>query len=159
PVAWEAGEVFEAFCVFNATVAMPVFQQGAPPFNEPGSGAWRFDEGGALIARGEELANVGLTIPRRAMPAGGFPVAAVSRTGGGGERPLVDRGVRAEAGGEAVEPGSGPALEFARVGVAGISVDGPHGGRRNVTQGDEQFLIFKIDNPVAMRDNIRQSAL
>jgi len=37
-------------------------------------------------------------------------------------------------------------------------VDGPHGGLRNVTGGDEQFLIFNITNPAAMRDNLRQSA-
>ncbi|MDZ7345610.1 MAG: hypothetical protein ONA69_02340, partial [candidate division KSB1 bacterium] len=33
------------------------------------------------------------------------------------------------------------------------------GGRRNVTGGDEQFLVFNIQNPTALRDNLRQSAL
>jgi pimeloyl-ACP methyl ester carboxylesterase len=56
-------------------------------------------------------------------------------------------------------PGSGPAQELARVGWAGVQVDGPHGGPRNVTDGDEQFLMFNVTNPPAMRDNVRQSAL
>jgi pimeloyl-ACP methyl ester carboxylesterase len=30
---------------------------------------------------------------------------------------------------------------------------------RNTTQGDEQFLVFNIFNPPALRDNVRQSAL
>src|SRR5690606_19437534 len=41
----------------------------------------------------------------------------------------------------------------------GVSWDGPHGGPRNVTGGDEQFLMFNVLNPDALRDNVRQSAL
>jgi pimeloyl-ACP methyl ester carboxylesterase len=40
-----------------------------------------------------------------------------------------------------------------------VSIDGPHGGLRNVTGGDEQFLVFNVTNPPALRDNLRQSAL
>ena len=40
-----------------------------------------------------------------------------------------------------------------------MSVDGPHGGLRNVTGGDEQFLMFNLTNMAALRDNIRQSAV
>ena len=50
-------------------------------------------------------------------------------------------------------------LEFAKVGYAGVSVDGPHGGLRNVSGKDEQFLVFNFQNPIALRDNVRQSAL
>ncbi|MBL8744498.1 MAG: hypothetical protein JNK04_25495 [Myxococcales bacterium] len=45
------------------------------------------------------------------------------------------------------------------MGYAGASIDGPHGGVRNVTGEDEQFLVFNFENPLALRDNIRQSAL
>jgi hypothetical protein len=92
------------------------------------------------------------------MPAAGFPIVVFSRTGGGGERPLVDRGVQAMSGGPAITPGTGPAMYFAKAGFAGSSIDGPHGGLRNVTKGDEQFLMFNIGNPRALRDNVRQSA-
>ncbi|MCS6900427.1 MAG: hypothetical protein RMJ98_12260, partial [Myxococcales bacterium] len=107
----------------------------------------------------EELANVVVTVPRGPMPSQGYPTVVFSRTGGGGDRPLVDRGPRATNGGPAIAPGTGPALGFAAVGWAGISIDGPHGGLRNVTGGDEQFLMFNVTNPEALRDNIRQSAL
>ncbi|MBZ0120565.1 MAG: hypothetical protein K8H88_26465 [Sandaracinaceae bacterium] len=50
-------------------------------------------------------------------------------------------------------------MELARVGFAGVSVDGPLGGLRNESGWDEQFAIFNISNPPALRDNIRQSAL
>lgn len=151
-------ERFDDFCVFTTTLPMPVFQTGTPPFRG-GGGGWSFGEDGAPLPQGQETANVVVTLPRRPMPAEGFPVVVFVRTGGGGDRPLVDRGVRAVDGGPAIAPGTGPALEFARAGYAGISVDGPHGGRRNITGGDEQFLMFDITRPVAMRDNFRQSAL
>ena len=81
------------------------------------------------------------------------------RTGGGGDRPLVDRGVQAVHDAPPLVPGSGPAQEFARVGYAGVQVDGPLGGLRNTTHGDEQFLIFNVFNVAALRDNVRESAL
>jgi hypothetical protein len=150
-------ELFERFCVFESTIEMPIFQSGTPPFTELG-GAWESSPDAAPILQGHETARIVVTIPRSTMPAPGFPVVLFSRTGGGGDRPLVDRGARADSGGPAILPGSGPALELARAGFAGVSVDGPHGGLRNVTSGDEQFLIFNVTNPAALRDNVRQSA-
>lgn len=151
-------EVFDSLCVYEGALEMPVYQEGTPPFEIEG-GAWVIGDDGAPLLVGTERARIVITVPRAAMPAAGYPTVVFSRTGGGGDRPLVDRGVRAVAGGEAIGPGSGPAREFARVGFAGVSIDGPHGGVRNVTGGDEQLLIFNVQNPVAMRDNIRQSAL
>ena len=151
-------ELFDDYCVYEGALAMPVYQEGTPPFHD-GGGAWVIDEGGAPVPQGTERARIVLTVPRATMPSAGYPTVIFSRTGGGGERPLVDRGARAVAGGDAIEPGGGPAREFARVGFAGVSIDGPHGGLRNVSGGDEQLLIFNVQNPVAMRDNIRQSAL
>jgi hypothetical protein len=151
-------EVFEGFCVYQTTVKIPTYQAGEPPYNKEGGG-WAFDESGNPVVQAEEEANFVVTLPRAPMPDKGFPVVVFSRTGAGGERPLVDRGVRAAPGGEAKEPGTGPAFEFAKVGFAGSSIDGPHGGLRNVSKGDEQFLVFNVFNPLALRDNVRQSAV
>jgi len=153
----EAIETHDDFCVYRSTVAMPIYQQGTPPFTEGGGGAVRFEDG-VPVQQGTETARVLVTLPRQPMPADGFPFVVFSRTGGGGDRPLVDRGVRDESG-EPIDPGSGPGREFAREGWAAISIDGPHGGLRNVTMGDEQLLIFNVANPRALRDNIRQSAI
>jgi len=150
-------DLFDAYCVYETTVDMPVYQAGNPPYLT-GGGGFVWDEFGVPVVDHMEEARLVVSVPRAAMPGDGWPTAVMIRTGGGGDRPMVDRGTR-DAEGEVLEPGSGPALQYARAGFAGVSVDGPHGGIRNVTGGDEQFLIFNIANPVALRDNLRQSAL
>ncbi len=156
PSDFVAREVFDSFCVFEGTVTVPVYQQGTPPYATTG-GDWAFAEDGTPVVQGEEQSRVFVTIPRQPMPAAGYPLVMFVRTGGGGDRPLIDRGVRAD--GVVLEPGSGPARELALVGFAGLTMDGPHGGVRNVSGGDEQFLMFNVGNPSALRDNVRQSAL
>lgn len=150
-------ETFDSFCVFEGVVAMPTYQAGVPPYTDEGGG-WVLDASGAPVEQALEPARVVLTIPRAPMPTAGYPLVVFSRTGGGGDRPLVDRGPHAVAGGPS-EPGTGYARDFADVGFAGLSIDGPHGGLRNVTGADEQFLVYNFGNPLALRDNIRQSAL
>jgi hypothetical protein len=150
-------ETFDGYCVFVGELDLPVFQGGSPPF-QPTGGGW-VTEDGRLVQQGTERARLVVTLPRRAAPEAGFPTAVFVRTGGGGDRPLVDRGVRTAPGGPAAAPGSGPARELAAAGFAGVMVDGPHGGARNPTGGDEQLLVFNFTNPFALRDNLRQSAL
>lgn len=149
-------EEFDDYCVFEGRLAVPVYQEGTPPFTSEG-GDIVVDAEGFPVLQGTEEARFVLTLPKGEAPAAGWPTALFIRTGGGGDRPLVDRGVR-DAGGEALEPGTGPALTLARAGWAGISVDGPHGGIRNLTGADEQFLIFNFSNPAAMRGNLLQTA-
>ncbi len=148
--------MYDAFCVYRTEVQMPVLQSGTPPFSGQG-GAWVFDAEGAPVLQSTERARVDITVPRSATPDSGRPTVVYIRTGGGADRALIDRGVR-DAAGESV-PGTGPAAQIAAVGWAGIEVDGPHGGLRNVSDSDEQFLMFNMTNPAAMRDNVRQSAL
>lgn len=155
---FEPAEVFDNFCVFETTIKIPTYQAGVPPYTSEGGG-WTFDAAGDPIVQAEEEANFVITLPRAPMPEAGFPVVIFSRTGAGGERPLVDRGVRETPGGEAKVPGTGPAFEFAKVGFAGSTIDGPHGGLRNVSASDEQFLVFNVFNPLALRDNVRESAV
>jgi len=145
-------EIFPDYCVFSGEITLPDFQEGELPYTEDG-GAWSAGDAAPKQARSRLV----VTIPRRGRAA--YPAAVFIRTGGGGDRPLVDRGLHAIAHGPAIEPGSGPALELARVGYAGVSVDGPHGGPRNPSGADEQFLMFNFQNPAALRDNVRQSAL
>jgi hypothetical protein len=155
---FDAPEIFDDYCAYHTTVRVPVYQAGEPPYASEG-GAWVFDEAGQLVLQREETANLWLTLPRAPMPTDGFPGAVLIRTGSGADRPLMDRGPHAAPGGPSEVPGAGLGREFARAGFAGISVEGPHGGSRNVSGGDEQFLVFNIQNPPALRDNLRQSAL
>lgn len=156
----QPNEVFPDFCVYSSTIDMPDYQDGVAPYASSG-GQWEFDAQGKPIFQENQTANVVVTLPRQPMPPNGFPTVVFSRTGAGGDRPLVDRGVQPATGQPAITPGTGPALEFARAGFAGISIDGPLGGLRNPTgdPGQEDFLIFNISNPGAIRDNIRQSAM
>lgn len=150
-------EVFDGYCVYTTSLSMPDFQSGAPPFASEG-GTWALDDAGALVVQRRAASRLVLTIPRAAAPATGYPLGIMIRTGGGGDRPLVDRGVQ-DAKGAPREAGAGPARELALVGFAGASADGPHGGPRNVSNGDEQFLMFNVENIAAIRDNVRQTAL
>jgi hypothetical protein len=149
---FEAREVFDDTCVFHSTIDLPVYQTGTPPYATSGGG-WPADP----VVDHEEEAKLVVTVPRRPAPSGRVPVAVMVRTGGGGDRPLVDRG-RQDASGAALEPGEGPGRYFARAGFAGASIDGPLGGLRD-RGGDEQFTIFNVFNGRALRDNVRQSAL
>jgi hypothetical protein len=153
-------DVFEDFCVYHTTIAVPDWQGGTPPFQTPAlGGTWQFAADGTPIVQRVEDANLVLTIPRQAMPEAGFPLLVFVRTGGGVDRPLVDRGQVVSPGAFLVVPGEGPARYLARAGFAGLSVDGPLGGLRNTTMADEQFAIFNVENGGAIRDNLRESAL
>jgi hypothetical protein len=155
----QLGDEFDDYCVYDTTVRVPVYQSGTPPYSKVG-GDWKLDGAGRPLFDHEEVARVVITIPRAPMPAGGWPTVVFIRTGGGGDRPLVDRGVsETEEFTVAITRGSGPARELARVGFAGVQIDGPLGGARNTSGGDEQFLTFNVFNPAALRDNVRQAAL
>ena len=151
-------EVFADYCVYQTTIPMPDYQQGEPPYVYAGGG-WAEDASGKPVPPHGMRSNFWLTVPRGPMPSTGYPTAVFVRTGGGGDRPLVDRGLQGSPGGPAITPGSGPAQHFAQIGFAALSIDGPLGGLRNPDHEDEQFLIFNIQNPTALRDNVRQSAI
>ena len=160
PDAFVSKETFADYCVFQSTIAMPDYQAGTPPFRDPkDGGGFAFDAAGKPLWQRDEKSSLVVTIPRGKVPDAGVPVVVFVRTGGGSDRPLVDRGAHAVAHGDPITPGSGPAHDFAQVGFAGVSVDGPHGGLRNVTGGDEQFLMFNVANAIALRDNVRESAM
>lgn len=146
------------FCVYSGTITLPDFQSGAPPYSATGGG-WQFDAAGTLIQQKTVKCALFATVPKSKMPPAGYPTAVFVRTGGGGDRPLIDRGTQPATGAPALQAGEGPARYFARAGYVGLQIDGPLGGLRNLTQGDEQFLVFNVLNPTSLRDTIRESAL
>jgi pimeloyl-ACP methyl ester carboxylesterase len=156
-LAFAQTDIFDPYCVYETRLEFPVYQGGTPPYLG-GGGGFVWDVHGVPVVDHLEESRLVVTVPRATMPVGGLPTAVMIRTGAGGDRPIFERGTQ-DSEGEVLEPGTGPALHYARAGFAGVSVDGPHGGIRNITGGDEQFLIFNISNPVALRDNLRQSAL
>jgi hypothetical protein len=147
--------MYDSYCVYYSQLDMPVYQSGTPPYQVAG-GDWVFTNGKPVVQH-TETSRLVVTVPRTTIPDAGFPTVLYIRTGGGGEAPIADRG-HEPVEGMGATPGTGPAQEFARVGFAGVQVDGPHGGLRNITNGDEQFLVFNFFNAAALRDNVRQSA-
>jgi hypothetical protein len=159
---WTLTDTFPTYCVYQSVIGMPDYEAGTPPFQNSG-GQWTFDAEGKPILQRTDPSTLYATVPRAAMPASGFPTTVFIRTGAGGNRPIVDRG-RADSmtyseGGQAVTPGTGPALYFANEGFAGLQVDGPLGGLRNPMNLNEDFLIFNVTNLPEMRDSIRESAV
>jgi hypothetical protein len=159
---WMLTDTFPNYCVYQSVIDMPDYEAGTPPFQTSG-GEWTFDAAGNPILQRHDPSTLYATVPRTAMPTNGFPTTVFIRTGAGGNRPLVDRG-RADTmtymeGGEAVTPGTGPALYFANEGFAGLQVDGPLGGLRNPMNLNEDYLIFNVANLPEMRDSIRESAV
>lgn len=151
PTGFTAAESFERYCVFDAMMTFSDYQVGVPPYDTEG-GEW------ADTVQREASSRVVITIPKTPMPPDGYPLAVYIRAGAGGDRPLVERGVH-DADGDPLSPGSGAADDFARVGYAGIQVDGPIGGIRVPPGTNESFLLYNFQNPAALRDNVRQSAL
>ena len=156
--AFKQTEIFDEFCVYESTIQMPDYQAGSPPFVSDGGG-WAIDASGNPALQRMEESRIFVTVPRKTIPDAGLPVVLFIRTGAGGDIPLVDRGPQGVTNGPPLAPGTGPALYFARAGFAGVSVDGPLGGLRNTTNANEDFTIFNINNALALRDNVRQSAL
>jgi hypothetical protein len=162
-------DIYDSYCVYESTMPMPDYQTGSYPYNyecatddplcKVAGGSWLFDAAGQPILARHEEAGIVVTIPRAPMPAAGWPMAHFIRTGGGGNRPLVDRGPEAVNGGPPIIPGTGPALWFALAGFAGAEMDGPHENLRNITNENEDFLMFNVFNPPALRDNIRESGV
>lgn len=153
-------ETYADYCVYQSEIRMPVLQQGVPPYLVPGSGRWNGSPAVGFETMRHAPSRVFFTVPRQ-RPAGGgmLPLAVFIRTGGGGDRPLIDRGYRSIPGGPADLPGTGVARELSQEGYIGVTWDGPHGGIRNPLGLDEQFLVFNFANLVGLRDNVRQTAL
>lgn len=157
---WTANEVFDGYCVYSTTLKMPDFQHGTAPYTNPSDGGgWQFDATGTPVFGSYQETTLTVTIPRSPMPPGGYPLVVFIQTGAGGLRALVDRGAQATNGGPPITPGSGPAQDFAAVGMAGLQLWLPLEGTRNPSTLDEDFAIVNVSNILALRDNFRESAL
>lgn len=177
--------VFNEFCVYEATVSMPVYMDYPPPatINSPPPLRIQFNNAGVPKLHhnddgtgGYPLGRIFITIPREGqIPINGYPVVVMSREGGGGDVPLVSRGTDdhfPEYGGpepnhddvQFTQPGEGPALYFARAGYAGVQIDDTAGGARRPSRfgiKEEDNLIFGYKGSIewGIRDAIRQLAV
>jgi hypothetical protein len=172
------------YCIYTGTVSMPQYQRGDTPYLPyvQWGGGWPSasvpdpptdpprcvtDLAGVQPDPVSwdpswRTARVVVTIPRAPPPPGGYPTIVYVRTGAGTNTdPLVDRGPQLGASCDQTAC-RGPAEVLQAVGFAGITIDGPLVGESRLEPGfadNEDFSIFNFLNPIAMRDNLRQSAL
>lgn len=150
----EGGGEHARFCVLEAELAMPQFQEGTPPFSA-GGGTFAIDRTGHLEEQREEAVPIVLTLPRRPMPDGGYPVVTYLHGTGGTTMQVVDRGPVLVEGG-ARTPGEGPAHVLAARGFATVGTALPLNPQRTPGAGD---LAYITGNLLAFRDNIGQGAI
>lgn len=145
----EAGSTSH-FDRYDGVIALAQFQAGEPPFAtyDGTSGGFVFgDDGVAIEQRVEDVPFV-LTVPRSPMPAAGWCVV-INGHGTGGS---LESGVGIGAGDEA--------RRIKEAGCAMMAVSEPlHRTRAGYRAGQEETLTFNFFNPLAGRDNWRQSAL
>ncbi|MBK7972796.1 MAG: hypothetical protein IPK07_05780 [Deltaproteobacteria bacterium] len=144
-------DLFDDYCVYESRVRVPIFQDGTPPYALEG-GEIRFDSAGAPLVQRHKDVRFAVTVPRTApMPAAGWPIVLYEHGGSGTYREVIERGALPDP-----APGSGPARVLARRAIAAFGKD----GATNVNRGNPTggLLFFNFLNPVAFRDNVRQSA-
>ncbi|MEM1414683.1 MAG: hypothetical protein AAGH15_07275 [Myxococcota bacterium] len=140
---WDNVRTGDSYTLFRGAYETPIVQDGEIPYTSRG-GAIRLDEVGAPATVQTTQVRVSMTIPITEAPPEGYPVVLYAHgTGGDWETYFRNR--------------IGP--DLADLGIASVGVDQIHHGERNPTETDPALLFFNVANPIALRDNIRQSGL
>lgn len=126
------------FAVLQVDVDVPLYQSGDKPYLD--DGAMHFDASGAPQQFGVERVRTIVTVPRRTMPAAGFPLL-FHVVGSGGDADTMANGL---------------AKEFSRRGLATFTADPNLTGLRHPSGDTSGFAFYNPFNPVAVRDNHRQ---
>jgi len=162
---------YELYYVLEGAVTMPQFQDGTPPYGHGRGGRIHFDSSGKPVVQRMERVPVCFTVPKGRMPGSGFPIMIYVHGTAGVSTQLVDRGEAAGTGGEEehggilgmlgsfepeAPPGTGPAMVYARRGIAGAGAAQPQNGER----GGQPSMIYFYNflSPEALRDNILQAS-
>ncbi len=147
----------DPYTIYDGVITLARFQAGEPPYDrfDGSSGGFVYDGpelvdgmGASPTVQAEEQVAFVLTVPKREMPADGWPVV-INGHGTGGD---LQSGLGRRAGSEA--------FHITAAGAAMLAISEPlHLGRDGYREGQENVLTFNFFNPLAGRDNWRQSAL
>ena len=138
------------YLVFDGTIDIAVFQAGEAPYDSADgvTGGFVFDDAGKPVIQLEEPVPFVLTVPRGAAPGAGWPIVVMGH-GTGGD---LESGLGSSENAEAVR--------IAAAGSAMFAISEPlHRTRFGYRSGQEDTATFNFFNPLAGRDNWRQSAL
>lgn len=147
------GATHDGFCQLAATITLPQFQTGAPPFDS--GGVFVLDAGDVPQRQGDLAIPVTITLPKAAMPAGGWPLFQFFHGSGGVSTGLVDLGHSPDAG-DHPEPGKGPGYVVALHGLAAASAALPVNPER--LPGASDYAYLNINNLAAFPSTFQQGA-
>lgn len=139
------------FCELRATVTMPQYQRGTPPFDV--EGGFDYDAFGRPVVQGTEAVPVALSLPKGPMPAGGYPLVLYLHGTAGLSTQMIDRG-RIMTPGGAPTPGEGPAHVLAEHGIAAVGAALPLNPERLPSGAPFDYINF--DNLAAYPNTLRQ---
>ncbi|MGD0524541.1 MAG: hypothetical protein ABSE49_05340 [Polyangiaceae bacterium] len=80
----------ERFCELQGQVTYPQFQVGSPPYDT--GGLFTYDSTGMPIVQGQQVSPITITLPKSAMPSGGYPLIVYFHGTGGISHEIADRG-------------------------------------------------------------------
>lgn len=139
------------FCELVGTVTLPQFQRGEAPFGS--EGRFELDATGAPIAQGQLTVPLVITLPKRTMPAGGWPLWQFFHGSGGASFDLVDDGPSATADGEPAT-GEGPGAVVAHRGIAAAASALPVNPER--LPGASNYAYLNLNNLAAFPSTFQQ---
>ena len=165
------------FCELQAQISYPQFQSGfaSPPYDN--AGLITVDSSGAPVKQGDLTVPLTITLPKRAMPGGGFPLIVYFHGTGGVSQAIADRGPwRPETTtascpvGQALDtwnnvtgcntPGEGPGWVTAAHGVAMAASALPLNPQRWPAGANGSLPEYlDINNVAATRDDFRQGVI
>jgi hypothetical protein len=148
------GKDHERFCELHGKVVYPQFQKGKPPFET--DGLFEMGPDGLPVEQRTEVAPIAISIPKTAMPAGGYPLAMYFHGSGGLSTQVIDRGRVTVMGGEP-EKGKGPAHVLGAFGIAMAGSALPLNPERLPGASETEYL--NLDNLAAFRDTFRQGVI
>jgi hypothetical protein len=148
------GAGYEGFCALTATIAMPQYQKGEPPFDS--EGRFVLDANDAPMKQSVVTIPLAITIPKGMMPVDGWPLYQWIHGSGGVSISLVDRGRVATPGGDA-EPGKGPGYVVAQHGIAAVTSAMPVNPERVPNASDYAYL--NINNLSAFPYTFQQGVI
>lgn len=132
-----------AYTLKRGTYSTPIFQDGTAPYRFSG-GKVIVDANGRPQVQRMETVRFTMTVPKGVtMPADGWPIVLYAHGTGGDYDSFVS---------------DGTAGRMAAQGLAVIGIDQVLHGPRDPSMGNPDMNFVNLDNLIAARDNVRQSA-
>ncbi len=158
---WTVAEDYESYQVLTSRFEVPVVQTGKRPYSDEGEGLIDWGSDGDPVIKERQAVRIALTVPKRPMPADGFPLMMYLHGSGGEWYQAINRGPVPEVEDPPTpEPGRGPAEWLARRGVATIAHDFPlHGDRHSPSDTTGLVLYNLFGNVDATIDNFYVSVM